>query len=349
MERRKTKQILVGSVAVGGGAPVSIQSMLCAPAGDIAGTAAQARALEAAGCEILRLAVGGKADLDCIAALKKAVKIPLVADIQFDYKMALDTLAAGIDKIRLNPGNLGAPERVRAVAREARNKKVPIRVGVNAGSISRKVLEKYGRVCPEAMVEEALGQIRLLEQNDFGEIAVSLKASDVPFMLAACRQMAAVCGYPLHLGVTEAGGGADGLIKSAVGIGALLAEGIGDTIRVSLTADPVEEIRAAKGILKALNLREGLEIVSCPTCSRCTVDLIPIAAEVRRRLADCEKNLKIAVMGCAVNGPGEARDADAGVTAANGEGLLFRKGEIVRRVPAAEIVDELLKEIGGMA
>lgn len=343
MQKRK---VMAGSVAIGGDAAVSIQSMLNARAGDIEGAVEQAQRLEEAGCDIIRLAVVEQSDLECIRRLKQTVHMPVVADIQFDYKMALAAMEAGVDKVRINPGNLRREEHVRAVVGRAKAGGIPIRIGVNAGSVSREILAKYGSMCAEALVDEALWQVRLLEKLDFYDIVLSLKASSVPMMLAAYRLMAQKNEYPLHLGVTEAGTAYDGLVKSAVGIGTLLAEGIGNTLRVSLTADPVEEIRAARAILQALGLRKGgAELVSCPTCSRCTLHLIDIANEVRRRLEQVDKPIKVAVMGCVVNGPGEARDADIGITGAKGEGLIFRKGEIVKRVPETEIVDELFRMI----
>ncbi len=349
MERRKTRQISVGGVGIGSGSPVSIQSMLCSPNGDFEAALRQTEALAAAGCDIVRLAVIDEDSLRVVSQLKKAVNIPLVADIQFDYRLAMASIDAGIDKIRLNPGNIGSEERVRQVVEKAKANGIPIRVGVNAGSISHRVLEQYGKACPEALVQEAMGQLGILEDCGFRDIAVSLKASSVPMMLECYRLMAEKTDYPLHLGVTEAGTVYGGTVKSAVGIGALLSQGIGDTIRVSLTADPVEEIRAAKEILSALELRqEGAKLVSCPTCARCTVNLIDIANRVTARLSEVKKPVKIAVMGCVVNGPGEARDADIGITGAKGEGLLFKNGEIIRRVPETEIVEVLFEELSKM-
>lgn len=340
------RRITAGNIQIGGGARVTVQSMLNTPPGDADAAVAQAKRLEAAGCDIIRLAVSDEADAACIRQLKQAVQMPVVADIQFDYRMALLAIEAGVDKVRLNPGNLRRPEHVRAVVEASRERHIPIRVGVNAGSISREILEQFGGPCADALVEEAFRHIRILEDMDFHDIVVSLKASGVPMMLEGYRKMDKLCEYPLHLGVTEAGTKYDGMIKSAVGIGALLSEGIGDTVRVSLTADPVEEIKAARAILRALGLLSGgPELVSCPTCSRCSVDLIRIADEVRTRLDSVHKDIKVAVMGCVVNGPGEARDADIGITGAQGEGLIFRKGEIIGRVPEAQIVDELFRLI----
>lgn len=349
MERRKTKEIRVGKVGIGGENPISIQSMLCTPNGDFDAALIQTRALAAAGCDLVRLAVIDDDSLSVVKQLKAAVDIPLVADIQFDYRLALGAIEAGIDKIRLNPGNIGNEERVRQVVMAAKAKGIPIRVGVNAGSVSQKCLQKYGKVCPEALAEEALGQIRILEACDFYDIAVSLKASSVPMMIESYRLMAEKVAYPLHLGVTEAGTVYSGTVKSAVGIGTLLAEGIGDTIRVSLTADPVEEVRAAKELLSALELRtDHAKLVSCPTCARCSVNLIRIAEQVNKRLDEVKKPVKIAVMGCVVNGPGEARDADIGVTGAKGEGLLFKEGRIIRRVAEENIIDALFEELDKM-
>ncbi len=349
MKRRKTRQISVGDVGIGSDYPISIQSMLCTPNGDFDAALKQTRALFEAGCDIVRLAVIDDDSLRVVEKLKQAISIPLVADIQFDYKLALGAISAGIDKIRLNPGNIGNEERVCQVVEKAKAHNIPIRVGVNAGSISQTVLQKYGGACPEALAEDAMSHIRILEDCGFYDIAVSLKASSVPMMLESYRLIAEQTDYPLHLGVTEAGTAYGGTVKSAVGIGALLAQGIGDTIRVSLTADPVEEIRAAKEILSALELRkDSARLVSCPTCARCSVDLISIANRVSERLSEVKKPVKIAVMGCVVNGPGEARDADIGITGAKGEGLLFKGGQVICRVPEQDIVDALFKELGQM-
>ncbi len=349
MTRRKTRQIHVGKVGIGSDFPVSIQSMLCSPNGDFEAALAQTEALAAAGCDIVRLAVIDEDSLAVVRRLKQAVSIPLVADIQFDYRLALGAIDAGIDKIRLNPGNIGNESRVREVVAAAQSCGIPIRVGVNAGSISQTVLKKYGGACPEALAEDAMSHIRILEDCGFSDVAVSLKASSVPMMLESYRLIAEKTDYPLHLGVTEAGTVYGGTVKSAVGIGALLAAGIGDTIRVSLTADPVEEIRAAKEILSALELRrDAARLVSCPTCARCSVNLIDIANQVSARLSEVKKPVKIAVMGCVVNGPGEARDADIGITGAKGEGLLFKNGQVIRRLPETEIVNALFEELGNM-
>ena len=340
-----SRQIHAGAVAIGGGAPVTVQSMLNVPSTDVEGSVRQAKALEAAGCELIRAAVPDQAAVRLIAALKEAVSVPIVADIHFDYRLALESAAAGVDKIRINPGNIGDDSRVKAVADACRTRGIPIRVGVNSGSVEKEILAKYGGPTPEALVESALYHASLLERFDFHDIVLSLKSSTVDSTIRAYELCAARCDYPLHLGVTEAGTARMGLIKSAIGIGSLLQRGIGDTIRVSLTADPVEEVRAGQDILRALGLRPGPQLVSCPTCGRTRIDLIPIANEVERRLASCRKNIKVAVMGCVVNGPGEAREADVGIAGGKGEGLLFRKGQILRKVPEDRLVDELMLEI----
>lgn len=338
-----TRRVLVGDVAVGGGAPVTVQSMLSVPWEDTAGNVAQARELAAAGCEIVRVAVPTKESVRLIEAIKNAVDIPLVADIHFDYRLAIESVAAGVDKIRLNPGNIGGDDRVRLVAEACRHRGVPIRIGVNSGSLEREILAKYGRPTPEAMVESGLYHAGLLQKYDFGDIVLSLKSSDVKSTVAAYRLAARRCDFPLHLGVTEAGTSRMGLVKSAVGIGGLLLDGIGDTIRVSLTAPPVEEIRAAKDILKAVGLGGGPTVISCPTCGRTKIDLIRLAEEVEAALAGCTLPITVAVMGCVVNGPGEAREADIGVAGGDGVGLLFRRGEVLRKVPQEEIVPALLE------
>ena len=340
-----SRQIHAGAVAIGGGAPVTVQSMLNVPSTDVEGSVRQAKALEAAGCELIRAAVPDQAAVRLIAALKEAVSVPIVADIHFDYRLALESAAAGVDKIRINPGNIGDDSRVKAVADACRTRGIPIRVGVNSGSVEKEILAKYGGPTPEALVESALYHASLLERFDFHDIVLSLKSSTVDSTIRAYELCAARCDYPLHLGVTEAGTARMGLIKSAIGIGSLLQRGIGDTIRVSLTADPVEEVRAGQDILRALGLRPGPQLVSCPTCGRTRIDLIPIANEVERRLASCRKTIKVAVMGCVVNGPGEAREADVGIADGKGEGLIFRKGQILRKVPEDRLVDELMLEI----
>ena len=341
-----TRRILVGVVPVGGGAPVTIQSMCSTKTHDIPATVEQILRLEAAGCEIVRVAVPDMAAAKAIGAIKGQIHIPLVADVHFDYKLALECAAQGIDKIRINPGNIGGEDRVKAVADACRERKIPIRIGVNSGSLEKELRAKYGGATPQALVESALGHAALLEKFGFGDICISVKCSSVPVTMEAYRLLSERCPYPLHLGVTEAGTPSMGMVKSAMGIGGLLCLGIGDTLRVTLTADPVEEVYAAKKILRAAGLRkEGPDLIACPTCGRTNIDLISIVEEVERRLVDCKKPITVAVMGCAVNGPGEAAAADIGVAGGKGEGLLFRKGEILRKVPQNQLVDELMKEI----
>ena len=336
--------VKVGDLTLGDGR-IYIQSMLNIPADDIEGSIRQAKALEAAGCEIIRAAVPGLDNVPLISALKNAVSVPIVADIHFDYRIALACVDAGVDKIRINPGNIGSPDKVRAVADACKKHGVPIRIGVNSGSLEKELLRKYGSPTPEALVESAMGHVKLLNDCDFDDIVISIKSSDVKRTIAAYRLLAERTDYPLHLGVTEAGTERMGLIKSAVGIGSLLCDGIGATIRVSLTADPVSEVYAARDILKACGLGGGVEIVSCPTCGRTKIDLISLANKVEERLKNIDKPIKVAVMGCAVNGPGEAREADIGIAGGDGEGLIFKKGEILRKVPENMILDELMKEI----
>ena len=341
-----TKQILVGGVPVGGGAPVSIQSMCSTKTDDVPATVDQIHRLEAAGCEIVRVAVPDMAAAEAVGAIKSRIHIPLVADIHFDYRLALECAAQGVDKIRINPGNIGGEDRVKAVADTCRRGKIPIRIGVNGGSLEKELLKRYGGATPEALAESALGHAALLEKFDFTDICISVKCSSVPVTMGAYRLLSERCPYPLHLGVTEAGTPAMGIIKSAMGIGGLLCLGIGDTLRVTLTADPVEEIAAAKRILLAAGCRqEGPNLIACPTCGRTNIDLIPMAQEVERRLAGCTKPITVAVMGCAVNGPGEAAAADVGIAGGRGEGLIFAKGEILRKVPQERLVDELMAEI----
>ena len=337
-----TRQIRVGSVPVGGGAPVSIQSMTNTPTHDVAATVAQIRQLEAAGCQIIRVAVPDKEAARAVGVIRERISIPLVVDIHFDHKLALECIAAGCDKVRINPGNIGSAEGVRAVANACARRGIPIRIGVNGGSLEKELLHKHGGVTPRALVDSALGHIELLRRYDFEDICVSLKSSDVRTTMEAYRLMSVTRNDPLHLGVTEAGTVRMGTLKSAVGIGGLLALGIGDTLRVSLSADPVEEIRAARDILKAAGVRrEGPELISCPTCGRTRVDLIALADEVERRLAAVDKPITVAVMGCGVNGPGEAAAADVGIAGGVGEGLLFCKGEVVGKVPQERLVDAL--------
>lgn len=341
-----TKQIMVGSVPVGGGAPVSIQSMCNTKTDDVEATVDQILRLEAAGCEIVRVAVPDMAAARAIDGIKRRIHIPLVADIHFDHRLALECAARGVDKIRINPGNIGGEDHVRAVAAACREGRIPIRIGVNGGSLEKELLGKYGGVTAQALAESAMGHAALLEKYDFTDICISVKCSSVPVTVEACRLLSQRCSYPLHLGVTEAGTPEMGMVKSAMGIGGLLCLGIGDTLRVTLTADPVEEIAAAKKILMAAGLRhEGPNLIACPTCGRTCIDLIPIAREVERRLAGCSKPITVAVMGCAVNGPGEAAAADVGIAGGRGEGLLFRRGSILRKVPQERLVEELMAEI----
>ena len=337
-----TKQIMVGGVPIGGGAPVTIQSMTNTRTDDVEATLHQIRTLAAAGCEIIRVAVPDMAAAKAVGKIKEGSPIPVVVDIHFDYKLALEAIAAGADKVRINPGNIGGADHVKAVAQACARRGVPIRIGVNGGSLEKPLLAKYGGVCPEAMVESAFGHIQLLNQFDFDDICVSLKSSSVPMTMKAYRLMSQASDYPLHIGVTEAGTVRMGTLKSAVGIGGLLALGIGDTMRVSLSADPVEEVYAAKEILKAAGVRkEGAELVSCPTCGRTRIDLIALANEVEERLKAVDKPITVAVMGCVVNGPGEASAADCGIAGGVGEGLLFKKGQIIKKVPQEQLVDEL--------
>lgn len=344
--KAKTRQIRVGNVPVGGDAPCAVQSMCNTDTRDAAATLAQIDALAAAGCEIVRCAVPDMAAAEALGAIKRQSPIPVIADIHFDYKLALKVLEGGIDGLRLNPGNIGERWKVEEVVAAARERLVPIRIGVNAGSLEKELLQKYGHPTAEAMVESALGHVRILEELGYDQIKISLKASDVPKTVAAYRLLAQRVDYPLHIGITEAGTIFSGTIKSAVGLGILLADGIGDTMRVSLTGDPVDEVRVGFEILKALNLRQkGINLVSCPTCGRCQINLIGVAEEVEKRLAGIDAHLTVAVMGCVVNGPGEAREADVGVAGGRGEGLLFRNGEIVRKVPEADMADALIAEV----
>lgn len=341
---RNVKPVSVGSCTLDG-KHIYIQSMLNTRSDDIAGSVAQAVALEQAGCEIVRAAIPDKSAIALIPAIKEKISIPLVADIHFDYRLALEAAAAGIDKIRINPGNIGSMERVRAVVKACQARKIPIRIGVNSGSLEKEILAKYGAPTAEALVESAMGHVRMLEACDFDDIVISMKSSDVNTMIEAYRLCARQCNYPLHLGVTEAGTERMGLIKSAIGIGTLLHDGIGETIRVSLTEDPVREIKAAQDILKCIGKRGGPQIVSCPTCGRTRIDLVKTAKEVEAALEHVEKDIKVAVMGCVVNGPGEAREADIGIAGGDGCAVLFRKGTVLRKVAEEEIVPELLAEI----
>ncbi|KEI87730.1 flavodoxin-dependent (E)-4-hydroxy-3-methylbut-2-enyl-diphosphate synthase [Clostridium botulinum] len=349
MMRKSTKKVKVGSMYVGGDSPISIQSMTNTDTRDVKSTLNQINKLEKIGCDIIRCAVP---DIEASEALKiivKESKIPVVADIHFDHKLALESIKNGVDALRINPGNIGSMERVKMVAEAAKEKSIPIRVGVNSGSLKKDILDKYGRVCPEALVESALQHVNILEKCNFNDIVISIKSSNVIQMIESYRLISEKVNYPLHLGVTEAGTTFRGTIKSSVGIGTLLAEGIGDTIRVSITGDPLEEIKIGKEILRSLGyVNEGIEFVSCPTCGRTNIDLISIAEEVEKRLLNCNKNIKVAVMGCVVNGPGEAREADIGIAGGKGEGLIFKKGEVIKKVKEKNIIDELIKEIEKM-
>ena len=345
-----TKQIMVGGVPVGGGAPVTIQSMTNTRTDDVTATLEQIRRLAAAGCEIIRVAVPDQAAARAVGKIKEESPIPVVVDIHFDYKLALEAIAAGADKVRINPGNIGSEDRVKAVADACRQRNIPIRIGVNGGSLEKEILAKYGRVCPEAMVESAFGHIRLLNKFDFDDICISLKSSSVPITMKAYQLMSQESNYPLHIGVTEAGTVRMGTLKSAVGIGGLLAMGVGDTMRVSLSADPVEEVYAARDILRAAGIRrEGAELVSCPTCGRTRIDLIGLANQVENMVTEFDTlDVKVAVMGCVVNGPGEAKEADIGIAGGVGEGLLIKKGEIIRKVPEEDLLAVLRAELEAM-
>ena len=346
MKRRNTKKIAVGNIFIGGDSPITVQSMLNVPSTDIKGSVDQAVRLEQAGCDIIRIAVPDLEAVALIPAIKEKVSVPIVADIHFNYRIALEAAAAGVDKIRINPGNIGSDDRVKQVADECRRRGIPIRIGVNSGSLESSFLQKYGRPTPQALCDSALYHASLLEKFDFDNIVLSMKSSSVGFMKEAYELAAQQCSYPLHLGVTEAGTERMGIIKSAAGIGSLLLEGIGDTIRVSLTDDPVKEVYAAKDILRALDLSEGgIRFISCPTCGRTRIDLISLAKEAEERLRDCKKNITVAIMGCAVNGPGEAREADIGIAGGDGVGLIFKKGEIIKKVPEEYLLDELMSQI----
>ncbi|MBM7854431.1 (E)-4-hydroxy-3-methylbut-2-enyl-diphosphate synthase [Desulfohalotomaculum tongense] len=344
--RRKTRLIHVGTVPVGGDAPVAVQSMTNTDTRNVTDTVEQINELAAAGCEIVRVAVPDETAAEALPKIKEQISIPLIADIHFSHRLALRAIAAGVDGLRINPGNIGGKSKVREVVAAAKDSGIPIRIGVNAGSLERQILEKYGGVTAPAMVESALKHISILEELGFYDIKISLKASDIPLMLQAYRQLAGKVDYPFHVGVTEAGTVSSGTVKSAVGIGILLAEGIGDTIRVSLTGHPRHEVKVAYQILQALSLRQrGVEIISCPTCGRTEIDLISLAQQVEDKLQGLDKPIKVAVMGCVVNGPGEAREADVGIAGGRGVGLIFRRGEVVRRVPERELLNELMKEI----
>ncbi|MBI5187735.1 MAG: flavodoxin-dependent (E)-4-hydroxy-3-methylbut-2-enyl-diphosphate synthase [Nitrospirae bacterium] len=343
---KKTKTIYVGRVPVGGGNPITVQSMTKTNTGDVEATVNQIMSLEAAGCEIIRLAVPDMDAAKALSKIKKSINIPMIADIHFNWRLAIEAVKQGVDGLRINPGNIGARWKVKEVITAAKDKNLPIRIGVNAGSLEKELLKKYGHPEPEALVESAKRHIEMLEDMDFRDIKVSLKASSVLTTIEACRLFSERYDYPLHIGVSEAGPPFTGIIKSSVGLGILLSEGIGDTIRVSLTAEPVEEVRVAYGILKALSIRKrGAEIISCPTCGRCNIDLKGLATEVESRLRDIDKSITVAVMGCIVNGPGEAREADLGIAGGKGRGILFKKGKIVKKLKEEELLDALLNEI----
>ena len=347
--RRHSNEVKIGNLKIGGNNPILVQSMLSIPSYDIENSVKQALKLKQAGCEILRIAIPDKDSIKLIDAIKNAVDIPLVADIHFDYKLALESVAAGIDKIRINPGNIGNEDKIKAVAVACKNKNIPIRIGVNSGSVERKILEKYSSPTPEAMCESALYNANLLEKFDFNDIVISIKSSSVRRMAESYRMIAEKCKYPLHLGVTEAGTKTMGTIKSAIGIGSLLLDGIGDTIRVTLTDDPIEEVKAGFNILKALELREcGITFISCPTCGRTRIDIIKIAKEIENLLKNNKSNLKVAVMGCVVNGPGEAKEADIGIAGGDGYGVIFKKGKVFKKVEEENFVKELVNEINNV-
>ena len=348
MKRRSCREVKAGGVSIGGNAPIVIQSMLNKPAHDIESSVAQAKKLEECGCEMIRAAVPDVQSAQLIAALKSAVSIPVVADIHFDYRIALECVKAGVDKIRINPGNIGERKRVEEVTKACAERGIPIRIGVNSGSVEKELLAKHGGPTAEALCESALGHAAILESLGFYDTVLSMKSSDVATTVEAYRLAAERCDYPLHLGVTEAGTRRMGIIKSAAGIGSLLCDGIGDTIRVSLTADPAEEITAARDLLRCLGLRGGVQFVSCPTCGRTKIDVISIAEKVEAALGNCEKNIKVAIMGCAVNGPGEAKEADIGIAGGDGCALIIRKGEILRKIPEERIIEELLAEIDSL-
>ena len=340
------KTVKVGNLTLGDKKEIYVQSMLSTARDDIEGAVNQAIALEKAGCKIIRLAIPDAQSVKTVYKLKENVSVPIVADIHFDYKLALECVSAGIDKIRINPGNIGADEKVKAVADACKNAGIPIRIGVNGGSLEKSILAKYGAATSDALVESALYHASLLEKFDFDDIVISIKSSDVKTMISGYRKLSQVCNYPLHLGVTEAGTKNMGIIKNAIGIGSLLADGIGDTIRVSLTSDPVNEVYAGYDILTALGLvKNRVTFVSCPTCGRCQIDLISLAEKIENELKNCNKPIKVAVMGCAVNGPGEARDADIGIAGGKDEGLIFKKGQILRKVPYDNLFIEFMKEI----
>ncbi|WP_454053512.1 flavodoxin-dependent (E)-4-hydroxy-3-methylbut-2-enyl-diphosphate synthase [Clostridium sp. Marseille-Q7071] len=346
MDRKVTRKIKIGNTYIGGDAKISVQSMTNTDTRDVNSTVEQILRLEKAGCDIVRCAVPDMEAAEAIKEIVKKINIPLVADIHFDYRLALKSIENGVSKLRINPGNIGSEKRVREVVKASKERGIPIRIGVNSGSLEKSLLQKYGKPCPEALVESALGHVRILEDMDFHDIVISIKSSDVLQMIESYKMISSKVNYPLHLGVTESGTPWRGTIKSSVGIGSLLTEGIGDTIRVSITGDVEEEVKVGREILKSLGyINEGVKFVSCPTCGRTEIDLIGIANEVEKRLANLNKNIKVAVMGCVVNGPGEAREADIGIAGGKGQGLIFKKGEVIKKVKESELVEELMKEI----
>lgn len=345
-ERKFTREVSVGNVKIGGGNPISVQSMTNTDTRDVKKTVEQIKRLEKAGCDIVRVAVVDMDAAKSISKIKEQINIPIIADIHFDYRLALEAINQGVDGIRINPGNIGSIERVKAVVEKCKERNLKIRIGVNGGSLEKELLKKYGSPTAEALVESAMGHVKILEDLDFYNIVISLKSSDIYTAVEAYELMSQRVDYPLHIGITEAGGVRAGTIKSSIGIGSLLLKGIGDTMRISLTGDPVEEVKVGKDILRSLNLlNDKIKIVSCPTCGRCNIDLISIANEVENKIQDIDKNMTVAIMGCVVNGPGEAREADIGIAGGKGQGILFKKGEIVRKIPADKLVEELLDEI----
>lgn len=346
IKRKLTRSVNIGDIAIGGNNPIAIQSMCNTDTRDAAATIAQIKELEEAGCEIIRVAVPDIQAAEAVGDIKKSIGIPLVADIHFDYRLALKCLEMGVDKLRINPGNIGSRDRVEAVVNAAKVREIPIRIGVNSGSLEKDILAKYGEVTPQGLVESALRHVAILEDLNYDKIVISIKASNVPFSMETYSLLSQQVDYPLHLGITEAGTVWSGTVKSAAGIGAILGMGIGDTIRVSLTGNPVEEVKAAKEILKAMELRKfGINFVSCPTCGRTEIDLIGIANKVENACKNINKDIKVAVMGCAVNGPGEAREADIGIAGGKGYGLIFKKGEILRKLPEEQLLSALMEEI----
>ena len=345
-KRKLTREVRVGNVKIGGNNPISVQSMTNTDTRDVKKTVEQIKRLEKAGCDIVRVAVVDMDAAKAISKIKEQINIPIIADIHFDYKLALEAINQGVDGIRINPGNIGSIDRVKAVVEKCKERDLKIRIGVNGGSLEKELLKKYGSPTAKALVESAMGHVKILEDLDFHNIVISLKSSNIYTAVEAYELMSQKVDYPLHIGITEAGGVRAGTIKSSIGIGSLLLKGIGDTMRISLTGDPVEEVKVAKDILRSLNLlNDKIKIVSCPTCGRCNIDLIKIANEVEEKIQDIDKNMTVAIMGCVVNGPGEAREADIGIAGGKGQGILFKKGETVRKIPADKLVEELLDEI----